>query len=81
MAKTHNLKILPEYFEAVKDGRKNFELRMDDRDFKVGDWVYLQEYDWNKYTGQTLCRKIVYILRNCEQYGLKEGYCILGLSS
>ena len=29
--KTHNLKILPEFFEAVANGMKTFELRKDDR--------------------------------------------------
>ena len=32
----HDLKILPQYFEAVIKGRKKFELRKNDRDFNVG---------------------------------------------
>ena len=32
----HVLKTLPEYFEAGFRGEKMFELRRDDRDFKVG---------------------------------------------
>lgn len=54
---THQLKILPEYFQAVIDGRKKAELRTNDRDFKVGDYLLLVEWDGgaDKYTG----RKIV----------------------
>ena len=40
---THELKTWPEYFEAVKDGTKNFELRKDDRGFKAGDHLVLAE--------------------------------------
>lgn len=75
----HELKCLPEYYEAALLGKKSFELRKDDRKFKVGDLVLLREYDNGYYTGRTLgYRTIVYILRNCEEHGLKEGYCIIG---
>lgn len=33
----HNLKILPEYYIAVSDGSKTFEIRKNDRDFHLGD--------------------------------------------
>ena len=42
MAKIIELKILPEYFEAVKSGKKTFELRKNDRDFCVGDILILR---------------------------------------
>lgn len=38
----HKLKILPEYFEAVKSGSKTFEVRKDDRGFQAGDTLFLQ---------------------------------------
>ncbi len=42
----HDLKTLPEYYQAVKAGIKPFELRKeDDRRFEVGDVLYLREYD------------------------------------
>lgn len=75
----HELKISPKYFEDVKANKKNFELRKDDRDFKVGDFITLREYDNGQYTGREIKNiPIGYILRNVPEYGLKEGYCILG---
>ena len=76
----HDLKILPEYFEAFKKQKKRFELRKDDRDYKVGDWICLREWDKDLgYTGEYRTAQIRYILIDCPEYGLKEGYCILGL--
>lgn len=75
----HYLKITPEYYQQAVRGIKQFELRKDDRDYKVGDHVVLQEWDGEKYTGrESFHMKIQYILRDCPEYGLKEGYCILG---
>lgn len=74
----HELKILPKYFIEVKCRIKNFELRKDDRGFRSGDLIVLREYENGKYTGRKLERYIKYILRDCPEYGLKEGYCILG---
>ncbi len=75
----HRLKTLPEYFGPAKDFKKQFELRKDDRDYKVGDLVTLEEWDGTNYTGAELRnRTIKYILRNCPELGLQDGYCILG---
>ena len=51
----HELKILPEYFEAVAGGAKSFELRKDDRGFTVGDEIILKEWNGTEYTGR--CEK------------------------
>lgn len=40
----HELKAWPEYFEEIVSGRKRFELRVNDRGFKVGDVLRLREY-------------------------------------
>ena len=74
----HELKILPEYFEAIDEGGKCFELRKDDRGYKVHDTLFLREWDGKHYTGRKCTRNIAYILRNCPEYGLMDGYCILG---
>lgn len=74
----HKLKILPQYYDSIISNIKHFELRKDDRDYQVGDFIILQEWENGEYTGRETGFKIEYILRNCTEYGLMEGYCILG---
>ena len=77
--KIHELKTKPEYFGAARKRQKNFEIRRDDRDFQVGDLVKLEEFDNGKYTGRhTGLRPVLYVLRDCPEYGLAEGYCVIG---
>lgn len=72
-------KILPEYFEAVKARKKNFELREDKDDVQVGDLLVLAEFEYFKgYSGREVSRHIKYVLRDCPEYGLQKGYCIIG---
>ena len=75
----HYLKTLPEYYKDVFYHNKKFEVRKNDRDFKVNDILILEEYDpmTNKLTGRRVTRTIIYILDNAEY--LQEGYVVLGI--
>lgn len=73
-------KILPWYFEAVASGRKNFELRRESDDFVVGNVLVLREWDGLGYTGRSVSRTITYVLRDVPEYGLEDGFVILGIS-
>lgn len=42
---TYYLKTIQPFFNDVAFGSKRFEVRKNDRDFKVGDFLVLQEYD------------------------------------
>lgn len=75
---THELKILPEFFTAVLEGKKTFELRKNDRNYKVGDTLKLNEFDGEKYCGNCTYRTITFILKG-GQYGLDKDYVILGI--
>ena len=83
--KTHNLKTWPEYFEALKTGLKDFEVRYNDRQFSIGDTVICQEYnpEAKEYTGEELRFTIKYKCCWSDDVimgtALKVGYCILGL--
>jgi hypothetical protein len=79
---THELKTIEPYFGQVYAGYKNFELRKFDRDYKVGDILILRQYNGDKkhYCGPKVTMKISYILTDASQFGLMDGYCILGLT-
>lgn len=77
--KKHKVKIWPEHYRDVKALRKLYEVRKDDRGYRVGDILELQEWDpkKEKYTGNELERKIGHIL-DLEEFGLGQGYVVLG---
>ena len=65
MAKRIEKKTWPEMFEAVRDGKKTFDLRLADWGCKEGDILVLRE--WNpktkKYTGRVLKKKVTFVLK------------------
>jgi len=78
--RTHSLKTWPEYFQKVKSGEKNFEVRIDDRNYKVRDTLVLREWcpDKGVFTGKYLTREISYILPG-GSFGIDENTVILSL--
>ena len=76
----HELKLNEEFFGEVLTGNKTFEVRKNDRDYKVGDCLKLLSYDPDKkqYTGGEAKRKITYIL-NGGRYGVEKGFVVIGM--
>ena len=76
----HKVKILPNHFRAVKKKLKKSEIRKNDRNYKDGDVLFLQEFDDRKqfksYTGSEVIVKVTHILHG-GQYGIEEGYCVM----
>lgn len=69
----HELKIDEQYFDAVCEGIKNFEIRYNDRKFEVGDSILLHEIDSKRrYTGRKVSGTITYIT----DYQQKEGFVV-----
>jgi hypothetical protein len=77
---THELKILPEYFNLAERGLKDFEIRKNDRGFKVFDDVVLHEWDGKAYTGRQLKRKITCVFAD-DFEGVEPGFCVIGTTS
>ena len=75
--KRHELKTLPQYFEGLWSNKKTFEIRKNDRDFKVNDVLILREWD-ETYSGRVCYRRITYITSFPK--GLKRGYVVMGFN-
>lgn len=75
----HFLKCETEHYQAWEKGIKTFEVRKNDRDYKVYDMVYLNESVAGVETGRQLPPKeIIYILHG-GKYGIEPGYCVMQL--
>lgn len=60
---THDLKIQPQFFEAILSGAKTFEVRRNDRGYRVGDYLRLREWepDTETYTGRSVLMYVPYL--------------------
>ncbi|HAC0715691.1 TPA_asm: DUF3850 domain-containing protein [Listeria monocytogenes] len=70
----HKLKILPEFFQEKIALKKSFEIRKNDRDYKVGDTLVLQEFENGKYTGREYWEDVIYITN----YLQKDDVVVMG---
>lgn len=75
----HILKIDRRYYLAIRKGLKTFELRKNDRNYKVGDTIHFISIKGGEFSKKYNEYKITYILSNVEKYGLNKDYCILAL--
>lgn len=71
----NELKIQRKYFEDIFFRGKRFEVRKNDRNFKVGDIYTLREFEKGEYTGRELTIKITYVMELYEQVIAKD-YCV-----
>lgn len=78
LSTTHDLKVVPPYFDDVVSGRKKFEVRKNDRDFRVNDYLVLREYIEDKYTGNNVGAFVKYVLHG-PAFGIEEGYVVMSI--
>lgn len=80
MPVTHELKCDFDAFHDVAVGIKKCEVRVDDRDYHVHDYVYLRQTNGpamrDHYTSRSLYKRITHIQRG---YGLPDGIVVLSL--
>jgi len=87
---THTLKTWPNFFDAIAEGRKTFEIRKNDRGFQTGDILELVKWDPNRNvyvtrTGSTLMHfdhaakvrvEVTYILNG---FGVEPESVVMGI--
>lgn len=76
----HQLKLHKQFEKAVWNGDKSFEIRKNDRDFQVGDYInfYVVDDRGNAYNSllRGITFEITYVLSG---WGLEPGFVALGL--
>lgn len=80
----HELKTEPPYFQDVLDGKKSFDVRLADRDFRKGDTLCLREFiprHDKLYTGRELRVRVSYIYDGLmpQQLPPRLGYVVMGI--
>jgi hypothetical protein len=86
MHNAHHLKSWPQYFRPIKEGKRTHELRRNDRNFEVGDFILLEEFDpvTQKYTGDR-CKVEITSMTSTSQpcamssEALDPAFCILSI--
>jgi hypothetical protein len=78
--RVHELKTWSEHFVDLLSGKKTFEFRRNDRDFKVGDTLVLREWSprVERYSGEQMRLTVSHMLAG-PAFGIPEGYVILSL--
>lgn len=73
----HDLKLQSQYFKEVVTGRKTFEIRKNDRSYKVGDLIRFHEVNENgQYIGY-VSRK--YQITYITDYEQQDGYVVMSI--
>lgn len=67
------------FYECVASGKKKFELRVNDRNYAVGDMLLLREYAF-EYTGKAILCKVLYCLDITDLIGTSKRWCIMAIS-
>jgi hypothetical protein len=77
----HELTTLAHYYEKVISQQKTFEIRFNDRDFKVGDTLLLREHTSKCYTGRKIRMRVTYLLDSSDFPGVSPGYVCMSIES
>jgi hypothetical protein len=70
----HEIKTREPFWTDVRAGRKTFEIRVNDRDYRVGDRLLLRSLE----TGSVCVRRVTYMVDGPPF--LPPGLCVMGLT-
>jgi len=72
----HKLKTVQPYYTDVVLGHKTFEIRRNDRKFRLNDILLLEEYSpATGYSGKSEQFEVIYITR----YNQRDDYVVMGI--
>lgn len=76
----HELKCWLGFFQDIEEGIKTFEVRHNDRGFKIGDLLHIREFEpiYGNYTGRELFKVVTYVMQG-GQFGIEKGFVVMGL--
>jgi hypothetical protein len=77
--KTHEIKIRCDYAEMILSGKKTFEIRVNDRDYREGDEVIMTQVDQRAEPIHEAPKIHATIGTVLEDWGLKRGYVVFSL--
>ena len=73
----HELKVSKENFKAVISGKKSFEIWSNDRLYKEGDLLALNEYDGDIHTGNSCLVYVDFLMVLCDWHN--EDYVVMSI--
>jgi hypothetical protein len=84
----HKLKSWNRFYRDLRTCERTHELRLNDRDYKVGDFLDLHDYDpvTMEYSGARLLMLVTSITQNGDApcavspYALNDEFCIMSVS-
>jgi hypothetical protein len=84
-ARVHDVKCWPDFFDKVASGKKTFEVRRDDRNYMLGDYLLLREFEVkprqedSDYTGRELTVEVTYVMRGRPNNPIAVGFCVMAI--
>ena len=75
----HELKIAAPFANAIMEGRKNFELRVNDRGYQADDKVRFFAVEDSMSISHPINGKFYEITYVMSGYGLRDGYVAFGI--
>lgn len=73
----HSVKCYPNYFKALKDGTKTFEVRENNHSYAVGDYLALNEFQPDPDPFETVFEEMLEKFTRKEGNGRYSGNCLL----
>lgn len=78
--KIHRVKCYSRWFAEVTTGMKQFEIRRNDRDYKPGELLELNETVDAEYTNRAALYEITSVMLDSDfPDGIKSGFAVLGI--